>query len=137
MKKINKKYLNEIAKSLLFEKSIQPNLTVDDGTTSGLNMRYGMYDQAGPQVDGDRNYKPSYEEEVIELPITADEIMPSIHTMKTPKANIESKDYCPANADELAKATQTLIYTHKKDIDSKHIEKAWKLLNKIINKAKQ
>ena len=136
MKKISKKYLNEIAKSLLFEKNIQPNLTVDDGSTPGLNMRYGMYNQAGPQVDGDRNYKPSYEEDVLELPITANEIMPSIHTMKTPQANIESEEYYPTNAEEFAKATQTLIYNHKKDIDSKHIQKAWKLLNKIIDKVK-
>ena len=136
MKKINKKHLSEIAKTLLFEKNVQPNLTVDDGMTPGLNMRYGMYNQAGPQVDGDKNYEPSYEEDIIELPITPDELMPSIHTVKIPRANIESKDYCPANADEFVKATQTLIYNHKKDIDSEHIEKAWRLLNKIIDKVK-
>ena len=136
MKKLNKKHLSEIAKTLLFEKNIQPNLTVDDGMTPGLNMRYGMYNQAGPQVDGEKNYKPSYEEDTLELPITPNELMPSLHTIKTPQTDIESEDYCPANADELAKATQTLIYNHKKDIDSKHIEKAWKLLNKIIDKVK-
>jgi len=136
MKKINKKHLSEIAKSLLFEKQVQPNLTVDDGMTPGLNMRYGMYNQSGPQIDGDKNYEPAYEEDIVELPITANEVMPSLHTMKTPQSDIESDDYCPSNADELAKATQTLIYNHKKDIDSEHIEKAWKLLKKIIDKVK-
>tara|TARA_B000000557_G_scaffold246497_1_gene229646 strand:+ start:705 stop:1118 length:414 start_codon:yes stop_codon:yes gene_type:complete len=137
MRKINKKHLNEIAKSLLFEKQIQPNLTVDDGLTPGLNNRLDMYSRPGPQVDGDKNYHSiADDEDIVELPITADEVMPVLHVEKTPRADIESEGYCPKNVQELMRATQTLIYNYKKDIGDKEIQSIWKFLYKTVGKVK-
>ena len=135
MKKINKKILKEIAQSLLFEKGIQPNFSVDDNMFPGQNMRR-MFDRPGPDIDGDNNYHSVKDEDVIELPVVPSEIMPALHIEKTPSSNIESKEYCPKNADELMRSTQTLIYNNKSDIGDKEIQQVWKILSKIINKAK-
>jgi len=138
MKTINKNYIKKIAKSLLFENNLNEfRLPLDHDMDAGKNMRHSMFDRPADKIDGQNNYDSvSDDEDVLELPITPNEIMPAIHVEKIESSKVESEDYIPANSDELMRATQTLIYNNKKDIGDKEIQQVWKTLSKIIDKVK-
>jgi len=138
MKTINKNYIKKIAESLLFENNLNEfRLPLDHDMDAGKNMRHSMFDRPADKIDGQNNYDSvSDNEDVLELPITPNEIMPAIHVEKIESSKVESEDYIPANSDELMRATQTLLYNNKKDIGDKEIQQVWKTLSKIIDKVK-
>ena len=138
MNNLKTKHVRSLAKTLLFENNLNEfRLPLDHDMDAGKNMRHNMFDRPADKIDGQNNYDSvADDEDVFELPITANEIMPAIHIEKTDSASISSEDYVPANSDELMRATQTLIYDNKKDIGNKEIQLVWKTLSKIINKVK-
>jgi len=138
MSSLELKHIRKIAKSLLFENNLNEfRLPLDHDMDAGKNMRHSMFDRPADKIDGQNNYDSVADsEDIITLPITADEVMPAIHVEKIGLDSLESDDYVPANSDELMKATQTLIYNHKKDIGNKEIQQVWKTLSKIIDKVK-
>lgn len=138
MSNLNKKDIVNLAKSVLFENRLDEfRLPLDHDMDAGKNMRHGMFDRPADKIDGQNNYDSvADDEDIFELPITPNEVMPAIHVEKLDSASIESEDYCPSNANELMKATQTLMHNHKKDLGDKQIQQVWKVLNKIIDKVK-
>ena len=136
--KIDLTNIKDLARSLLFENNINElRLPLDHDMDAGKNMRHSMFDRPADKIDGENNYDSvADDEDIFELPITPNEVMPAIHVEKIDSASIESEDYCPSNASELMRATQTLIHNHKKDIGDKQIKQVWKVLNKIIDKVK-
>ena len=138
MSNLNKKDIVNLAKSVLFENRLDEfRLPLDHDMDAGKNMRYSMFNRPADKIDGENNYDSVADgEDVFELPITPNEVMPAIHVEKIDSASIESDDYCPSNAGELMRATQTLIHNHKEDIGDKQIQQVWKVLNKIIDKVK-
>mgnify|MGYP001238642743 CR=1 FL=1 len=138
MSSLKRKHVIDLAKSLLFENNLNEfRLPLDHDMDAGKNMRHSMFDRPADKIDGQNNYDSvADDEDIFELPITPNEVMPAIHVEKIDSASIESEDYCPSNTSELMKATQTLIHNHKKDIGDKQIKQVWKVLNKIIDKVK-
>tara|TARA_X000001036_G_C20245635_1_gene629943 strand:+ start:80 stop:496 length:417 start_codon:yes stop_codon:yes gene_type:complete len=138
MSSLEVKHIKNLAKSLLFENNLNEfRLPLDHDMDSGKNMRHSMFDRPADKIDGQNNYDSVADgEDVFELPITPNEVMPAIHVEKIDSSNVESEDYIPANSDELMRATQTLIYNNKKDIGNKEIQQVWKTLSKIIDKVK-
>lgn len=138
MNSLKTKHVRSLAKTLLFENNLNEfRLPLDHDMDAGKNMRHNMFDRPADKIDGQNNYDSvADDEDVFELPITANEIMPAIHVEKTDSAKISSEDYVPANSDELMRAAQTLIYNNKKDIGNKEIQLVWKTLSKIIDKVK-
>ena len=138
MNNLKYKHVKKIVESLLFENNLNEfRLPLDHDMDAGKNMRHSMFDRPADKIDGQNNYDSvADDEDIIELPITANEVMPTIHVEKVDTSSIESDQYCPQNADELMKATQTIIYNNKSDIGRKEIELVWKTLNKIIDKVK-
>ena len=127
-----------MAKSLLFENNLNEfRLPLDHDMDAGKNMRHTMFDRPADKIDGQNNYDSVDDsEDIFELPITPNEVMPAIHVEKIQSDKVESENYVPANADELMRATQTLIHNNKKDISGKEIQLVWKTLSKIIDKVK-
>ncbi len=138
MNSLKKNHIKKLANSLLFENNLNEfRLPLDHDMDAGKNMRHSMFDRPADKIDGQNNYDSvADDEDIFELPVTPNEIMPAIHITKTDSASIESEDYMPANSDELMRATQTLIYNNKKDIGNKEIQMVWKTLSKIIDKVK-
>ena len=138
MSNLKIKHVKNLAVSLLFENNLNEfRLPLDHDMDAGKNMRHNMFDRPAAEIDGQNNYNSvADEEDIFELPITANEIMPAIHMEKIDANSIESDVYTPANADELMRATQTLIYNNKKDIGDKEIQQVWSTLSKIIDKVK-
>jgi|13_taG_2_1085334.scaffolds.fasta_scaffold26158_4 hypothetical protein len=138
MSSLKRKHVEKIAKALLFENNLNEfRMPLDHDMDAGKNMRHSMFDRPADKIDGQNNYDSVADgEDVFELPITPNEIMPIIHIEKTDSKSIESEDYMPVNASELMKATQTLIYNNKEDIGNKEIQQVWATLSKIIDKVK-
>lgn len=134
---INLKNIKDLAKSLLFENHINElRLPLDHDMDAGKNNRTSAKDQPGPQIDGEGNYKKSYEDEIEDLPLTPSDIMPVYYDEKISNKAIEDSDYIPNNTIELMKASNTLVTNYKDNIGSKEIELVWKTLKKIIEKVK-
>ena len=138
MSNLNKKDIVNLAKSVLFENRLDEfRLPLDHDMDAGKNMRHTMFDRPADKIDGQNNYDSVDDsEDIFELPITPNEVMPAIHVEKIQSDKVESENYVPANADELMRATQTLIHNNKKDISGKEIQLVWKTLSKIIDKVK-
>ena len=138
MSSLKRKHVINLAKSLLFENNLNEfRLPLDHDMDAGKNMRHSMFDRPADKIDGQNNYDSvEDDEDIFELPITPNEVMPAIHVEKIQSDKVESENYVPANADELMRATQTLIHNNKKDISGKEIQLVWKTLSKIINKVK-
>tara|TARA_B100000927_G_scaffold287032_1_gene279351 strand:+ start:1309 stop:1725 length:417 start_codon:yes stop_codon:yes gene_type:complete len=138
MSSLKRKHVVNLAKSLLFENNLNEfRLPLDHDMDAGKNMRHTMFDRPADKIDGQNNYDSVDDsEDIFELPITPNEVMPAIHVEKIQSDKVESEDYVPANADELMRATQTLIHNNKKDISGKEIQLVWKTLSKIIDKVK-
>ena len=131
MKRISLDELKELANSILFENNINElRLPTDHDMDAGKNMRHSMYDRPGPIINDDDV------DDIFELPIAPSEIMPggSNYIEKIDTASIESKNYYPANSNELIRATNTLLHNYKEDITQKHIEKVWHAVSNIIKK---
>jgi hypothetical protein len=134
---IKLKNIKDLAKSLLFENHINElRLPLDHDMDAGKNNRTSFLNQPGAQIDGEGNYKKSYEDEIEDLPLTPSDIMPVYYDEKISSKAIESNDYIPNNAIELMRASNTLVSNYKDDIGSKEIELVWKTLKKIIEKVK-
>ena len=138
MNSLKREHIIKLANSLLFENNLNEfRLPLDHDMDAGKNMRHSMFDRPADKIDGQNNYDSvSDEEDVFDLPITPNEVMPAIHVEKTSSEQLESDNYIPANSDELIRATQTLIYNNKHDIGDKEIQQVWKTLSKIIDKVK-
>lgn len=138
MSSLKRKHVINLAKSLLFENNLNEfRLPLDHDMDAGKNMRHTMFDRPADKIDGQNNYDSVDDsEDIFELPITPNEVMPAIHVEKIQSDKVESENYVPANADELMRATQTLIHNNKKDISGKEIQLVWKTLSKIIDKVK-
>ena len=138
MSSLKREHIVKLVKSLLFENNLNEfRLPLDHDMDAGKNMRHSMFDRPADKIDGENNYNSvANDEDILDLPVTPNEVMPAIHVDKTSSDKIESEDYMPANSDELMRATQTLIYNNKKDIGDKEIQKVWKTLSKIIDKVK-
>tara|TARA_B100000212_G_C27380709_1_gene536909 strand:- start:964 stop:1374 length:411 start_codon:yes stop_codon:yes gene_type:complete len=135
--KITKNNIHDLAKSILFENNINElRLPLDHDMDAGKNNRTSALDQPGPQIDGDGNYKKSWEENLEELPLTPSDVMPVIYDEKISSAALEDDSYSPNNTSELMKASNTLLNNYKEDLDSEHISLVWKTLKKIISKVK-
>ena len=138
MSSLKRKHVIDLAKSLLFENNLNEfRLPLDHDMDAGKNMRHSMFDRPADKIDGQNNYESVADDEnIFELPITPNEVMPAIHVEKIDSAKMDSDDYVPTNADELMRATQSLIHDNKKDIGNKEIQLVWKTLSKIIDKVK-
>ena len=138
MNSLKKEHIVNLARSLLFENNLNElRLPLDHDMDGGKNMRHTMFDRPADKINGENEYDSvADDEDVFELPITPNEVMPAIHVEKLASNEIESENYMPTNADELMRATQTLIYNNKKDIGNKEIQQVWKTLSKIIDKVK-
>ena len=115
MNSLKRKDIKSLAKTLLFEHNLNElRLPLDHDLDAGKNMRHSMFDRPASEIDGENNYDSIADsEDIYNLPITADEIMPAIHVEKIDSQRIESDDYVPSNSDELIRATHTLIHNHK------------------------
>ena len=135
--KIELENIKDLARSLLFENNINElRLPLDHDMDAGKNNRTSAKDQPGPQIDGEGNYKKSYEELEDELPLTPSDIMPVFYDEKLSGNALDDEEFIPQNTSELMRASNTLIDRNKEDIGNKEIELAWKTLVKIIKKAK-
>ncbi len=134
--KIKLENIRELAKSLLFENNINElRLSLEDDLDAGKNNRTSAKDQKGPMIDGEGNYKNSWEE-IDELPLTPSEVMPIFYDEKVSQEYVEDEEYIPDNTLEFIKASNTLFYNHKDELESKHIKAAWKTLKKIVDRVK-
>ena len=135
MSSLNKKNIKSLVETLLFENNLNEfRLPLDHDMDAGKNMRHSMFDRPADKIDGENNYDSvADEEDVFELPITPNEVMPVIHIQKIDSESIESDSYVPSNPDELIRATHTLLYNYKEKIGQKEIYQAWKTLSKIID----
>ena len=138
MSSLKRKHVIDLAKSLLFENNLNEfRLPLDHDMDAGKNMRHSMFDRPADKIDGQNNYESvADDEDIFELPITPNEVMPAIHVEKIDSTKMDTEDYVPTNADELMRATQSLIHDNKKDIGNKEIQLVWKTLSKIIDKVK-
>ncbi len=138
MNSLKTKHVGSLAKTLLFENNLnQFRLPLDHDMDAGKNMRHSMFDRPADKIDGQNNYDSVADgEDIFELPITPNEVMPTIHVEKIDSEKMDSDTYVPANPDELMRATQSLIHDNKKDIGNKEIQLVWKTLSKIIDKVK-
>jgi|13_taG_2_1085334.scaffolds.fasta_scaffold01132_7 hypothetical protein len=138
MNSLKRKHVINLAKSLLFENNLNEfRLPLDHDMDGGKNMRHSMFDRPADKIDGQNNYDSVADgEDIFELPITPNEVMPTIHVEKIDSEKMDSGTYVPANSDELMRATQSLIHDNKKDIGNKEIQLVWKTLSKIIDKVK-
>lgn len=138
MSSLKRKHVIDLAKSLLFENNLNEfRLPLDHDMDAGKNMRHSMFDRPADKIDGQNNYESvADDEDIFELPITPNEVMPAIHVEKIDSTKMDAEDYVPTNADELMRATQSLIHDNKKDIGNKEIQLVWKTLSKIIDKVK-
>ena len=135
--KIELENIKDLARSLLFENNINElRLPLDHDMDAGKNNRTSAKDQPGPQIDGEGNYKKSYEELEDELPLTHSDVMPVFYDEKLSGNALDDEEFIPQNTSELMRASNTLIDRNKEDIGNKEIELAWKTLVKIIKKAK-
>ena len=135
--KIELENIKDLARSLLFENNINElRLPLDHDMDAGKNNRTSAKDQPGPQIDGEGNYKKSYEELEDELPLTPSDVMPVFYDEKLSGNALDDEEFIPQNTSELMRASNTLIDRNKEDIGNKEIELAWKTLVKIIKKAK-
>ena len=135
--KIELENIKDLARSLLFENNINElRLPLDHDMDAGKNNRTSAKDQPGPQIDGEGNYKKSYEDLEDELPLTPSDIMPVFYDEKLSGNALDDEEFIPQNTSELMRASNTLIDRNKEDIGNKEIELAWKTLVKIIKKAK-
>ena len=135
--KIELENIKDLARRLLFENNINDiRLPLDHDMDAGKNNRTSAKDQPGPQIDGEGNYKKSYEDLEDELPLTPSDIMPVFYDEKLSGNALDDEEFIPQNTSELMRASNTLIDRNKEDIGNKEIELAWKTLVKIIKKAK-
>jgi hypothetical protein len=133
MKSININYLNELARSLLFENKAQINLPVDDGMYAS-NSRMSMYDTPGPNISGDQEYEESYIEE--DLPLTAHDFV-SNQSLIQIDFDPYDPEFVPDNKTELSSAiAASLDHIGNNDLSKKEIEKAWKQFTNILDKVK-
>ena len=138
MSSLDKENIKSLARTLLFENNLNElRLPLDHDMDAGKNMRHSMFDRPADKIDGENNYDSVADgEDIFELPITPNEVMPVIHIEKTDTESLESDSYVPANANELMRAAHTLMYNHKEKIGQNEIHQVWKTLSKIINKVK-
>ena len=91
MSSLEVKHIKNLAKSLLFENNLNEfRLPLDHDMDSGKNMRHSMFDRPADKIDGQNNYDSVADgEDVFELPITPNEVMPAIHVEKIDSSNNE------------------------------------------------
>ena len=131
MSKVNV-LIRQLAKTMLFENNILERYMPDDlhyANPKTVGNHETMFDRPGPQVDGDQNYEKL---EDIEVPITADDMMPNVQmsVVKTDSTALQDKNYSPANQKELEISMQTLI--HDEELSDEQIKSIWKTSRKII-----
>jgi len=137
MSSLKRKHIKDLANELLFENNLNEfRLPLDHDMDAGKNMRHSMFDRPADKIDGQNNYDSVDDEDILELPITPNEVMPAIHIEKLNSEHIESDNYVPTNPNELIRATHTLLYNYKERIGQTEIKQVWKTLSKIINKVK-
>ena len=129
----NDKLIRKLAKTLLFENNISERYMPDDmhySNPKSVGNHETMFDRPGPQMDGDQNYEKL---EDIEVPITADDVMPNsqLSVIKTDSSSLEDKNYSPLNKKELEISMQTLI--NDKDLNDDQIKSIWQAAKKIIS----
>lgn len=136
MKSINKNYLSELARKLLFENTAKINLPVDDGMYAN-NSRMTMYDRPGPNIKNSEDYEKSYEEDDdIELPLTASDVV-SNQALIQVNFDPHDRDFLPDNKTELSSALSAcLSKVGNNDLTKKEIHKVWKSFTEILEKAK-
>ena len=130
MSSINRKKLEMLAESLLFEHSINEWSRADYNGREFPN--YTMYDRPADKIDGNNNYDTSHEEK-FELPLAPSALMSDhITTLTTSHENLSDKNYVPDNNIELMRAINTII--KDKDLSQKQIAKIWNINKKILSK---
>ena len=138
MSSLKRKRIKDLANELLFENNLNEfRLPLDHDMDAGKNMRHSMFDWPADKIDGQNNYDSvADDEDILELPVTPNEVMPAIHIEKLNSEHIESDNYVPANPNELIRATHTLLYNYKERIGQTEIKQVWNTLSKIIDKVK-
>jgi len=137
MKLVKKDDLRRLAKYSLFENNINElRLPLDHDMDAYKNNSTGALDQPGPQIDGDGNYKNTWESEE-ELPISADELVnnQSLIRVDLNIDNLNKKNIVPTNVTELSALIQTTFRDlGQNDLSQKEIAVIWKLISKITSK---
>jgi len=135
--KFNQKNLRELTNVILFENNINElRLPLDHDMDAYKNNATSMKDQPGPMIDGEGNYKNSWEEDD-DLPIASSELMnnQSLIRVDVNPGNVISRDINPTNATELSSLIQTAFQDiGQNDLSQKEISVIWKVISKILNK---
>lgn len=133
MTKLDIDDLKSIASSMLFENSINElRLPLDHDMDMFKNNSTSAKNQAVPQIDGQGNYKNSWEEE---KPIASSELVnnQSLIRVDVNTGNVHSKDIMPQNVVELSSLIQVALKDlGQNDLTQKEISLIWKTIAKVI-----
>lgn len=129
MSDINISDIKSLVNDLLFENKINEKYTPDDF----VNMRSTMYSRPGSKISGDNQYD-SIEDEVIVMPITADDVVNNTALINRNK-NFRDSEYTPNNRIELSSALVSIVDTYSDDEINLNIsQKIWKSVTDILDK---
>ena len=137
MKSVEKDDIRNLAKHSLFENNINElRLPLDHDMDAYKNNSTAALDQPGPQIDGDGNYKNTWED-TNPLPISADELVnnQSLIRVDLNIDNLNKKNIVPTNVTELSALIQTTFRDiGQNDLSQKEIAAIWKFISKITSK---
>lgn len=121
--------IKSLVNDLLFENKINEKYTPEDF----VNIKSTMYDRPGPNINGENQYD-SIEDEEIQMPISADDIVNNTSLINRNK-NFRDSKYKPNNRVELSSALVSIVDTYSdSEIDVDISQKIWKSITDILDK---
>lgn len=128
---MNSKLVTDFAKSLLFENKLNEKFQPDIGTMDQFKDGRKIYDRPGPSLESELE-KNNFED-VIDMPLTADDMMSTqLTSLKLDADKILSSEYRPRNGKELSQAFSSLM--NDISLSEKDIELFWGGVSKFLSK---
>lgn len=118
----------DFLKSLLFENKVNEIFQLD-GDMDAMKTNSTIYDRPGPNIGG----LPEMDDDLLELPLTADDMMASqIVDVKVDSEKLSSDNFVPKNQKELVRSISSLLCDV--NLSESETESFWRAIKKYINK---